>query len=125
MCASLIFMSKCHIFYFLYDRMAFNLILSLNFHIHLIAMTLQRKEYLICYLLYKEIISKQSKKIFSLFLCLYFVFDFAERYWTIVIVVDSYIVLISVRANPSISIRDISILCMHMSIKIPHWILSI
>ena len=124
MCATLIFMSKCHIFYFLYDRMAFNLILSLNFHIHLIAMTLQKKEYLICYSLYKETISKQSKKIFS-FLCVYLFFNFTERYWTIVIIINSYIILISVRANPSISIRNISILCVYMSIKIPHWMLSI
>lgn len=124
MCATVIFMSKCHIFYFLYDRMAFNLILSLNFRIHPIAMILQMKECSLCYSLYKETISKQSKKIFS-FLCLYFVFDFAERYWTIVIVVYPYIILIYIRANPSISIRNISILCMHMSIKIPYWMLSI
>ena len=124
MCATLIFMSKCHIFYFLYDRMAFNLILSLNFYIHLIAMALQMKEYLICYSLYKETISKQSKKIFS-FLCVYLFFNLTERYWTIVIVVYPYIILIWIRANPSISIRDISILCVHMSIKIPHWMLSI
>ena len=124
MCATLIFMSKCHIFYFLYDRMAFNLILSLNFYIHLIAMSLQMKEYLICYSLYKETISKQSKKIFS-FLCVYLFFNFTERYWTIVIIINSYIILIYIRANPSISIRDISILCMHMSIKIPHWMFSI
>ena len=124
MCATLIFMSKCHIFYFLYDRMAFNLILSLNFRIHLIAMTLQMKEYLICCLFYIVPISKQSKKIFS-FLCLYFVLDFAERYWTIVIVINPYIILTYIRANPSISIRNISILCMYMSIKIPYWMLSI
>lgn len=124
MCATVIFMSKCHIFYFLYDRMAFNLILSLNFRIHLIAMTLQKKEYSLCCLLYKETIPKQSEKIFS-FLCLYFVLDFAERYWTIVIVINPYIILTYIRANPSISIRNISILCVHMSIKIPHWMLSI
>lgn len=125
MCATIIFMSKCHIFYFLYDRMAFNLILSLNFHIHLIATALQMKEYSLCYSFYKETISKQSKKIFSLFLCPYFFFNFVERYWTIVIIVHSYIVLISVRANPSISIRDGSSFCMHMPIEIPHWMLSI
>lgn len=124
MCATLIFMSKCHIFYFLYDRMTFNLILSLNFRIHLIAMSLQKKECLIHYLLYKETISKQSKKIFS-FLCVYLFFNLTERYWTIVIVVDSYIILVWIRTNPSISIRNISILCMHMPIEIPHWILSI